>query len=102
MSLFPIEASSPHAVSDAPDATLVASMWSNDWHILTVTVRTTVSGLPTGEVAGGIHLLHTEYYGLIRRKRIARDTCSDKASNTNSEPSTFHDYLQGMNPIYPN
>src|SRR5450759_3384068 len=52
MSLFPIVWSTPHAVSDAPDATLVASMWSNDWHPSTSTVRTTVSGLPTGEVAG--------------------------------------------------
>jgi hypothetical protein len=36
MPLFPIVWSSPHAVSDAPDATLVASRWSNDWHPLTM------------------------------------------------------------------
>jgi len=28
---------------------------------------------------------------LIRRKRIASDSRSDKASDTDSEPSTFHD-----------
>jgi hypothetical protein len=42
----------PHAVSDALDAVLVASMRSKDSHIPIVTVRTTVNGLPTGEVAG--------------------------------------------------
>src|ERR1700686_4239435 len=99
-SLFPFEASSPSAVSDAPDGTLAASIWSNDLHPPTVTVRTTVSGLPTGEVAGASIFSTPSMMDWSGANGLHATTAARRETTTISNQARFMIYLRGMNSIY--